>query len=870
MVWRPSAAKLYRTLLLAYPAEFRHEYGAEMQRLFAGRIASEPAWRVWLETVADVAFTAPSEHLHILAADLRHGARMFARSPGLAATALLAIALGIGATTAVFSLVNAVLIRSLPYGDAARLVYIWTPNLRLESAPRQIPPSAGDFFVWRRTSRSFSGLTMFEQVAFNLTSTEAATRIGGARVLGNFFGVIEVRPEIGRVIDANDDRPGHEKVAVISDALWHSQFGGDPGVLGRTVRLNRDRYRVIGVMPPDFLYPRHSDFPYASPDVTRTDVWVPFGLTAKQKANLLDNRNGNALGRLRPGVTIKQAQAEMTTIEARLNRLYPAAWAGWTAYVASFTDSIVGRVRTMLWLLFGAVLLVLLIASSNVASLLLARAAGRVHEMGIRSALGADRSRLIRQTLTESLVLAAAGGALGVALAYGAIRLLLALNPGNIPRLDETTLDGRVLLFTFALSLATGLLFGILPALSASKVNVNDLLRQGASRGIAGARGRSRELLMAGEIALAVVLLAGAGLLIRSYLNLQAVNPGFAESALTMNLRLDARYTTLPQRAEFDRALIGRIAGLPGVKAAGAVSAAPLTGHEELGWFQVDGYPNQPNQAVDVRSATAGYFNAIGIRLVEGQLFHDDAGPGMTAVVNQSFERKYFGGRSAVGGHIRFDARGKWITIAGVVGDVRHSSMDSAPSPTVYSPLLPAPGYNIDIAVRAAAPGTLAPAIRAVLRSLDPGLALADIRTMSERVAASDSRRRFQTVVLSVFAGIAVFLALIGLYGLMSYSVRQRTREIGVRMAMGASRSDVLRMILRQGLTLTIAGLAAGLACAFALMRLIESWLYAVKPSDPATFAVVPVLILLVSAGACLMPGWKATRVDPAEALRYE
>lgn len=873
MVWRRNAVKIYRVLLLAYPAEFRHEYAPEMERLFADRLQAEPRLRVWLETIADVVWSAPKEHLHVAWGDLRYGARTLAKAPAFTAVALLAMAFGIGATTAVFSLVNAVLIRSLPYGDAQRLVYVWTPNPRFEGTPREMSPLTADYYDWLRMSRSFSDLALFHQEMFNVPGAETVVRMGGARVTGNFFQTLRVLPAMGRTIGAEDDQPGREHVAVISDRLWHSRFGADPSVLGKMQPLNREFYQIVGVMPAPFVYPHDGDFPYGINGLKAADVWIPLALTEKRKSARPGPDEGVAVGRLRPGVTSQQAQSEMSAIEARLDPLYPPLFRGWQAYVQPFVESSVGNVRRLLWLLFGAVSLVLLISCSNVANLLAARAAGRTYEMGVRTALGAERVRLVRQMLTEALLLAAGGGALGVLLALGAIRAMVRLNPGEIPRLDETSLDILVLLFSAGITLVTGLLFGLLPAIAASRVDVSALLKQG-TRSIASPSKRLRSGLIVTEVALAVVLLAAAGLLLRSYLNVLSVDTGFSASTLTMELRLDADYRTREQRAAIFRNLIGQIRNLPGVQSAGIVTAPPLSHHESITFVEVKGYPNRKDQMTDARSASGGYFEAMGIRLLAGRFFtdYDATRKPPVVVVSRSFADLYFRGQEAVGGQIRTGggSDAPWYTVAGVVADVRHSSTEQAPKPAFYAPF--AEDYDrATLAIRSTLPpDRVTASVRGAVRTLDPALALEQIRTMEQRVTESNSRRRFQTLVLAVFAAAAVFLALVGLYGLMAYAVKQRTAEVGLRLALGASRGQVLAMVLRQGLGLVAAGLALGLAAALPLTRVVAAWLYGVKAVDPLTFVAVPGMLLVVGLAACAIPAWKATCIDPVSALRYE
>ena len=876
MAWRPSALNVYRVLLFAYPAEFRHEYAGEMERLFIERRSTEPLFSLWLAILGDVARNAPREHLHILAADLRHGLRLFAKAPGFVSAALLALALGIGAATTVFSVVNAVLLRSLPYGGAERLVYLWTPLPRYQNLPREIGPSFADVMAWRASSRSFSEIAILRQRPFMIDVGDGVPLwLGGAFVSGNFLRAVQAPPRLGRAIDENDDRPGHDHVALISDALWSSQFGRDPGVLARSFQLGPAAYRIIGVMPPDFAYPRDHDLPHPATAFHRTDIWIPSPLGPRQLANRLFTTDV-AIGRLRPGVSLRQAQSEMTAIENGLDPLNLPEMRGMQALLVSFIETTAGPLRPLMRLLGGAVLLVLLIACGNVANLLMARAVARVHEMGVRTAMGAPRARLVRQLLSESLLLSAAGGALGALFAVVALRMVQRLNPGDIPRLEEASIDARVLLVAVALSLATGLLSGILPAVAASRINVAAMLRLGGGRGlVGGAAFRTRHALIVGEVALAVILLAGAGLLIRSYLNVMGQDKGFAPSTLTMKLGVDLSSRRPPQQLrEMWQTILARAGALPGIEAVGAITHLPLSHEESTSTFRVEGYPNVPNQSVDLRQVGGDYFQAMQIRLVAGRLLAASDNPlqppriPAAVLVSEAFARRYFAGGNAVGGHVQRGAPGSdWSTIVGVVADVRHSSLEKPPEPVIYEP-----SWLLDsIAIRTALPpGSAVSSVRAVLHEVDPHLALANIQTMSQRTGAAESRRKFQTVLLAAFAVMALFLALFGLAGLLSYAVRQRSAEIGVRMALGAGRSAVIAMVVRQGLLLTAAGLGIGLLAAFAIARAISSMLYAVRVFDPLTFIAVPLLLLLAAGIACLLPAWKAARVDPIASLRAE
>lgn len=871
MVWRPSALKVYRALLLAYPAEFRHEYAEEMERLLSERLSAEPAIAVWLAVLADTAIAAPREHLHILAGDLRHSLRLFAKAPGFTFTALLALALGVGAATTVFSLINAVLIRALPYGEAERLVYMWTPLPRYQSLPREFSPSFADVLAWRTMSRSFAEITALKQRMFTLSDGGEPLRAGGALVLGNFFQTLKAIPQLGRAIDANDDRPGQGGVAVISDALWRSKFNQDPGALGRTVQLGKRGYRIIGVMPAGFGYPHENDYPFA-PVIERTEIWVPAALTPQQEADRMLSTDA-AIGRLRPGVALQQARQEMSAIASRLDPLNLPEMRGSQSLLVPFIETVAGPVRPLMRLLAGAVFLVLLIACGNVANLLMARAVGRVHEIGVRTALGAPRARLVRQLLTESMLLSTAGGGLGALMALAGLKILAKLNPGDIPRFEEVSVDWRVLLFALLVSVGTGLVFGILPALAASHVKVSDLLRQGG-RSVAGGWPRARYVLIVADVALAVVLLAGAGLLIRSYLFVQGEDKGFGASTLTMSLAVGQPPPPPERRAALSRSLMGRIAAIPGVLTVGTTSALPLSHRESISTFRVDGYPNSPNQTADARNTAGDYFQAMQIRLIAGRFLNSGDMPAEPSaippavVVSESFAKLYFPHRNAIGGRLQCGEPGKvWLTVVGVVADVRHTSLEKSPHPTIYGPSW----FADSLAIRTALPPeAMISAVRKAVHEIDPAAALTDIKTMRDRTTEAASRRRFQTVLLAAFAGIAVFLALVGVYGLLSYSVGRRTMEIGVRMALGAGRGAVVGMVVRQGLTLTGAGLAIGLLAAAAAARSIGALLYGVQAFDLLTFIAVPVSMLAAAVAACFVPAWKAARIDPIEALRQQ
>ena len=870
MDWSQSQTKLFRALLRFFPAEFRNEYGAEMEHLFADRLRAESSWRLWLDTASDLALSALKEHSHILVSDLRYGTRALAAAPAFAAIALLVIALGIGATVSVFSLVNAVLLRSLPFGHPEKLVYLWSPNSNFKGVPQELGPNVPDFYDWQRRS-CFSALALFMPVAVNIVEGRSAERIGAAFVTGDFFRTLEAWPEFGRALNANDDRPGQERVAIISNSFWRSRFGASLDAIGKTVRVNRLNYTLVGVMPKDFGYPLDGDVPYERSGFRQTDIWLPAAYTDDQKSNRTNFKSAVAIGRVAPGIAASAAQAELSALELRLQPLYPEMWRGWTVLVRPLVETIIGPVQTMLWLLLGAVGVVLLIAISNVANLLLLRATARSHELGIRTALGAERGRIIRQLLTESLLLSGVGGALGVVLAFAAVYVLRRLNPGDIPRFDAAAVDGRALLVAVTLSILTGVVSGLLPAISASRSEINHLLRSGGAQ-MGGNANRGQFSLVALEVALSVLLLMGSGLLIRSYLQLAAIDPGFSPATLTFRLSLDERYSKPEQRTALYKSFLARLQTLPGIDSVGASTSNPLTNQESVSYAETQGFGRTP-EMVETRSVTPAYRKALGTPLLRGRDFdpRDVASKAPLVMVNETFAKKYFHGRDPLGKQIRIGmgdlSKAPWLTVIGIVADIRHNNLEEASRPSLFQPA--DSGDNFAIQCRAPVSQVLARA-RTALRSLDPSLTLEGVHTMRERMNESNARRTFQTSLLTGFAAIAIALALIGLYGLMSYTVKQRTREIAIRLAVGAPRSRILRLLLSQGLRPTALGLLIGLGSAFALTRLLTSWLFEIKAIDPLTFVAVPGFVLVVAALACLVPAWTATRIDPIHPLRNE
>lgn len=822
----------------------------------------------WLETAAQ---------------DLRYCCRKLRKTPGFTVVVVATLALGIGACTAIFSLVSAVLMPRLPYGDVNRLVYLYTPNAHISGVPADVfAPANADFADLKRDSHSFAAMTQFDQDSFRMGRAGTGATADGARVDGDFFATLDARPELGRTIDAVDNKPGHDDVAVISHALWRQVYGGGRSVVGAPLELDGKAYRVIGVMPPGFHFPHKTDVDDGDAHIEESDAWIPLALTAKQRADR-GLANGNelyALARLKPGVSVAQAQAEMSAVMKRLDPLHPMFpfGMGWGAYVKPFRETITGSARSLMILLMGAVGFVLLIACGNAANLLLARSAGRTHEMGVRVTLGAGRRRLIRQMLTESLALGVGAAVAGWGLAWLFLHLLFRLNPGNIPRLEQASLDWRVLAFTAAVAVLTSLLTGLAPALASSRVDPAEFLRSGGSRGAVGGHSRVRSALIVAEVAMVVVLLAGAGLLVRSYINVVQIPKEYSPSTLSMRLDFPDQYIKAKKSGAILSQLLAQIRAIPGVKAAGAANDLPLSNTEGVITFWAQGYANQIGQTVEGHAVSPGYFEAMGTPILAGRGFEesDEGEPRKTAVVNEAFAEKTFAGGSAIGKWVSASQPrnptympGGLLTIVGVVADVRHSSLEKPALPQLYFPI-DAPNMAF-VAIRSALPaGQTAGRARAILRGIDSSLTFTDVHTMSERISEAAARRRFQTVLLAAFSAMAMTLALVGLYGLLAFAVRQRRAEIGVRIALGAPRGHVVRLILRQGLRLVAAGLVLGLVGAAAMTRMLSSMLYGVHADDPLTFTLAPALLLLAAASACVLPGWRAANIDPVESLRCE
>lgn len=811
--------------------------------------------------------------------DLRYSVRSLAKNRVFTAVVILTLALGIGSCTAIFSLMVAVMFPPVPFGDAGRLVYVTTPNRDLARVPPEaFVPNNADFADLRRETRSLSAMTQFSQKTFKLDGT--AISIDGGRVDADFFATLQTRPELGRGINSDDNQPGNDSVVVISFSLWQQSFGEDRAVLGKSLQLDGKEYHIIGVMAPGFNFPRKMDLDEGDSHIDATDVWIPLALAPKQLADRGLSGNCYALGRLKDGVSVTQAEKELSAIMKRLDPLHdPRTFAaGWYAFVKPYREQLEGSTRPLMWLLMGSVAFVLLIACENAANLLLARGANRTHELGVRAALGAGRRRLIRQMMAESLLLGISGGLAGIGLAWVFLRLLLRLDPGNIPRLNEASLNGRVLSFTVATMLLTSILTGMMPALSSSRVNLTNFFKSSGHRGTVAGRNRLRSSLIVSEVAIVVVLLAGAGLLLRSYIKLEQVPTGFSSTTLSMKIDLPGGYSKPEQRRAFYRSLLAQLASVRGISAQGAVDNLPFGDTKGVGTFWVEGYSNQKGQMVDGASVTPEYFSAMNTPFVEGRQFteSDVSEARKVAVINQAFANQYFAGQDPIGKWIlpeepdaSGDAYKNARTVVGVVADMRDWSMEERPQAQLYAPMAgPERAY---VVIRSLLPREdVANSAKAILHRIDANLAFIKIRTMRELVSESTARRRFQVVLLTIFAGMALVLALVGFYGLLTYSVNQRSGEMGVRIALGATKVHVIQLVLRQGLQLVSIGLVLGLVAGAALTKLLTSSLYGVSALDPITFAAVPSLLLITTFAACLIPARRAANADPMNVLRCE
>jgi putative ABC transport system permease protein len=795
--------------------------------------------------------------------DLRYAARMQLKNPAFTIVAVIALALGIGANTAIFSVVNTVLLRPLPYKDPDRLVMVWEDATKA-GFPRDVPTNA-NFIDWRDQNQVFEGMAAMANDSFNLTGAGDPERLDGTRVSASLFQILGVDPQIGRVFTAAEDQPGSERVVLLSYGLWQRRFGGDPAIVGKAITLNGASYTVVGVMPARFQFPTVDD-----------EVWVPIAFTPQQAADRTTHYL-TVLARLKPGVTLSQAQTEMNTIATRLQQQYPQSNTDVGAAVTLLQEDRVSDIRPALLILLGAVAMVLLIACANVANLLLARAAVRQKEIAVRVALGARRQRLIRQFLTESLMLSAMGGVVGLGIAYGGLILLRSFIPENISQVREISIDFKVLGFTLLVSVATGVIFGLAPAIQAVRFNQSETLKEGgrdAARGSSSKRLRS--LLVTVEVAISLVLLIGAGLLINSFLRLRSVDPGFrVDHLLTMKIVLsEPKYREAERRSAFYKELIQRVEALAGVR-----SAAVAYSQGSSITMVFEGRPEPPpgkEPIIVIRIISPEYFDTMGIPLLKGRPLteQDTRTSPRVVVISEGMARRYWPNEDALGKRIAFGKVQKpedWIQVVGVVKDTRQR-LTMAAKPQMYFSHQQTDFFAPeDLVVRTDVdPTTMATTVRNAVWEIDKDQPVSDIRTMEEVLAYSIARQRFSMLLLAIFASVALVLAAVGIYGVMSYSVAQRTHEIGIRMALGAQTGAVLKLAVGYGMKLVIIGIIAGLVAAFALTRVMSTLLFGVTATDPTTFTLISLLFVIVAAIASYIPARRATKVDPMIALRYE
>ncbi|HEX8774048.1 MAG TPA: ABC transporter permease [Pyrinomonadaceae bacterium] len=817
--------------------------------------------------------------VEVLWQDLRFGARMLVKNPGFTAVAVLTLALGIGANSAIFSVVNAALLEPLPYPNAEGLVMVWGNFERLNMT--RLGASAPEFADYKNQNKVFSEVAAYQTRTFNLINSDEPERIGGARVSSSLFTMLGTQPLVGRTLLEEEDQAGH--VAVLSERLWQRRFHSDPALVGKSIALDGESYTVVGVMPRDFQFPLSE--PY---DTERADVWIPIAFNPEELGDR-GRYSFRVIARLRPGVTLGQARSEMSALGQRLEQEYPGTYrgpkgedGGWKVTVTTLQDEVVGGARVFLLMLLGVVGFVLLIACANIANLWLARATTRQREVTIRRALGASRARLIRQFMTESVMLSVLGGAAGLLLAMWGVELLIAAGPRGIPRLGEARLDVRVLGFTLGISVVTGLLFGLVPALQSSRLELSESMKESSkSATTSSAWQRLRAFLVVCEVAMALVLLIGAGLLIKSFWRLLDVDPGFnRHNVLTMQMSLSpSRYVEPKEKMNFYGQLLERVRTLPGIESASMTTALPLSGTTFGGPFSIEGRPldmrGKPPHAY-VRTVAPDYFRVMGITLIRGRdISNEDTDKSVPVVIiNEAFARGFFAQGEAVGQRVKIGAPGSprpWMLIIGVVKDVKSDGLDAEATPEMYVPYSQNVPASMTLVARTLSDATNSVwAVRNQVRALDKDQPVYNIRTMEQLLNQSIAQRRLNMMMLGAFSLVALLLATSGIFGLMAYTVAQRTHEIGIRMALGAQQRDILRLIFGQGMSLTMIGLGVGLVAAFGLTRVMASLLFGVSATDPLTFLGIALLLAVVALIACYIPARRALKVDPMIALRYE
>jgi len=809
--------------------------------------------------------------------DLRYAVRQLRKSLGFTAVAVITLALGIGANTAIFSVVNGVLLRPLALKDPGRLVRVWhVPPAKSFPGMTTFSVSAANYLDWERQNQVFEGMAIYTYHGFTFTGTDKPEEVGACAASSGFFSTLGVQPMLGRVFSPEEDQPGRSNVVVLSHRLWQEHFGSNPAIVGHNIQMDGQSYLVAGVMPTSFQFP---DF---------AQMWTPMAWTDKERA-VRGEHHSVVVARLKPGVDLKQAQAEMNTISSRLEQQYPEDNKGWGAVVVPLHDDMVSDVRPALLVLLGAVAFVLLIASVNVANLALARTFSRQKEIAIRTALGASSARVLRQILTESVLLAIAGGVLGLTYAHAGVRLIMAFLADKLPHSTEVGLDAKVLGFTAVISVAAGILAGVLPGLRLTRENVSQALKQGLGRTDADSSGRrTRSILVVAEVALSLILLVGAGLMIRSFQRLQGVNPGFdSHNVLTMSAMVSrAKFPAPAQQASFFEQVLQRVRALPGVKSAGVIDDIPLDNggsHQPVAIESRPLLPMSEQPEVDVRLASPGYMSALHIPILRGRDFSDTDRAGRPAVVliSESMARQFWPGEDALGKRLTLTFFPDAVReVVGVVGDVKLDSLDQTrPSATLYFPLdqisVPANGgwrsFPMALVVRSASgPAGIVSAVSNAVHDVDREMPLRDILTMEDLVANSLSQPRFNMLLLGAFAALALLLAAVGIYSVLSYNVKRSVREIGIRLALGARLGDVLRGVVFEGMKPALLGVVVGTAGALVLGRVLSSLIYQVKPTDPVTFLVVTALLALIALLASIIPAYRATKVDPMVALRYE
>ena len=814
--------------------------------------------------------------------DIRYGFRGLLKHPGFTRVAVITLALGIGANSSIFTVVNAVLLRPLPFAAPEELVFIWqTHPFGKRIGVEQLPGSNADFLDWQEQSNLFEGMSMIESWGGNLTGGDTPEHIDGAKISVNLFSLLRAQPMLGSDFNLEHAQPGNEHAVILSHSLWQRRFGSDANVVGRQIQIDGQPFTVQGVMGPGFVFPKDVGLPnYFS--FAETEMWLPIALTAGQRANR-GSHHIAVIARLKPDATLEQAQSQLAGIAKHVEERNPEQSKDWGTSVNLVHEQVVGTSRRAILILLGAVAFVLLIACANVANLLLARSTSRQKEIAIRTALGAGRARIVRQLLTESLLLSLAGGAIGLILASWGVRLLLVFSSGRLPRIAEIHVDKRVLWFTFAVSLLTGLFFGLVPALQVSKTDLNESLKESGRSAMGGRhRQRARNLLVVSEVALSLVLLVGAGLLAKSFLRLQNVNTGFTpDHLLTATLELPrAKYQDDVLMSQFFRQVVERAGGLPGVEAAGAISQLPLSGKEELDGFSIEGRtdPTETSliQTADFRVITPDYFRAMRIPLLKGRLFNeqDRASTTYSAIIDESFARRFFPGEDPLGKRINEDGSRNehgFAVIVGVVGGVKHTDVKTEPRPTMYVPAEQSPWETMTLVVRSSGdPTALAAALRDEVAAVDKDQPLSEIDIMEQLFAKAVAPQRFNLMLVGIFAALALTLATVGVYGVIAYSVTQRAQEMGVRLALGANSRDILRLVIGQAMRVSLLGVGLGLVAAVGLTRVMSSLLFEVSSTDPVVFVGLAVVLIAVTLVASYIPARRATKVDPLVALRYE